>query len=95
MSEELHITSLVVYADPGRAASVADFIAHLPGAQVHGRDASGKLVVTLETSSSGAMIDQVSQIQRIEGVLNAALVYQHADTLEAMNGELDHDRHTP
>jgi len=94
MTEELHITGLVVFATPDRAPSVADFIATLPGAQVHASDASGKLVVTLETESSARMIDQVSQIQREKGVLNAALVYQHADTLESMNGELENDPHT-
>lgn len=39
------------------------------------------------------MLEQVALIQRAKGVLNAALVYQHADTLESMNKELDHADH--
>jgi nitrate reductase NapD len=32
----------------------------------------------------------VSSIQRIDGVLSAALVYQCADSLDAMNEEIPH-----
>ncbi|WP_235581942.1 chaperone NapD [Rhizobacter sp. Root29] len=39
------------------------------------------------------MVALVQQIQRTDGVLSAALVYQHADTLDSMNEEIsDADR---
>jgi nitrate reductase NapD len=44
--------------------------------------------VTLEAPSSEEMTQSVSNIQRIDGVLSAALVYQCADTLDAMNEEI-------
>jgi nitrate reductase NapD len=34
------------------------------------------------------MLSRVSAIQRTDGVLSAALVYQYADTVEAMNEEI-------
>ena len=53
--EELHITSLVVHSTPRRRASVAEAIDALHGAVVHATSESGKLVVTLEASTSDAM----------------------------------------
>ena len=77
--DELHIASLVVHATPRRLESVTSEITAVSGALVHGSSANGKLVVTLEASSSEAMTMLVSGIQHIDGVLSAALVYQCAD----------------
>ncbi len=91
--DELHITSLVVHSTPKRAQSVSDAIVSIPGAKVHATSPNGKLVVTLEASTADEMRSQVTGIQRIEGVLSAALVYQCVDSLEAMNEEIaDADR---
>jgi periplasmic nitrate reductase NapD len=88
MHPELHIASLVVHAAPRRLGRVAEAIASLPGALVHASSVNGKLVVTLEEGSAAAMTQAVSSIQRIDGVLSAALVYQCADSLDAMNEEM-------
>ncbi len=86
---ELHISSLIVYAAPGRVARLAEAIAALPGAEVHGSAAaSGKLIVTLEADSAAAMDAAVAHLQRLDGVLSAVLVYQCADSVDAMNEEL-------
>ena len=87
-SEELHIASLVVHAAPRRLEGVAQVIEALPDAVVHASSANGKLVVTLEASTAEEMTQAVSRIQRIDGVLSAALVYQCADSLDAMNEEI-------
>ena len=93
MSDELHITSLVVHSTPKRAQGVSEVIAALPGARVHAVSPAGKLVVTLDAATAGEILSQVNGIQRTDGVLSAALVYQCADSLEAMNQELpDADR---
>jgi len=93
MSDELHITSLVVHSTPKRVQDVSTLIAALPGARVHAVSPAGKLVVTLEAGTADEILSQVNGIQRTDGVLSAALVYQCADSLEAMNQELpDADR---
>ena len=86
--EELHIASLVVHSPPRRLQRVSEAIAALPGAQVHATAPSGKLVVTLEASTADEMMSKVAGIQRTDGVLSAALVYQCADSLDAMNEEI-------
>jgi nitrate reductase NapD len=88
---ELHIASLVVHAPPSRAPALALLLAELSGAVVHAISERGKLVVTLEASTAAEMVGLVQAIQRTDGVLSAALVYQHADTLDSMNEEIPDD----
>jgi nitrate reductase NapD len=88
MREELHIAGVVVHAAPKRRARVEHAIAALPGAEIHGSSDAGKIVVTLEAATDREMGDQLYGIQRIDGVLSAALVYQCADSLDAMNEEM-------
>lgn len=91
MTEELHISSLVVHATRSALAHVRATIAALPGAALHGADeALGKCVVTLEGPSQRAVLDQISLIQQAEGVIAVAMVYQHAESLESMNTEIPH-----
>ena len=86
--DELHIASLVVHSTPKRAARVGEAVAELPGAQVHAISETGKLVVTLEAPGADPMLELIGRIQRTDGVLSAAVVYQCADTLDAMNQEM-------
>ena len=86
--EELHITSLVVHAAPKRVNDVSDAIAAMPGARIHAASCSGKLIVSLEASTAAEMLSRITAIQRADGVLSAAMVYQCVDTLEAMNEEI-------
>ena len=88
--EELHIASLVVHAAPARLGEVEKGLHDVHGAHVHASSPAGKLVVTLEQPSAAAMSEAVLAIQRLPGVLSASLVYQCADTLEAMNEEMPH-----
>ena len=86
--DELHIASLVVHAAPSRLDAIAEAIAALPGARVHAASASGKLVVTLEAPTAAEITATIAGIQRLDGVLSATLVYQCADSLDAMNEEI-------
>ena len=88
MAEELHISSLVVHSTPKRLQQVEQDIAGIAGAQIHGSSVAGKIVVTLEASSLDEMSVKVAAIQRTDGVLSAALVYQCVDSLDAMNEEI-------
>ncbi|MFG6464699.1 chaperone NapD [Roseateles sp. DXS20W] len=94
MHDELHITSLVVHALPDCSADVTAAITQLADARIHGTDASGKFVVTLEAPTSGAILDQVGLIQQTPGVIGVAMVYQHVESLASLNTEIPHVDHT-
>jgi nitrate reductase NapD len=91
MADEIHIASLVVHAAPARMGRISESIASMPGARIHATSAAGKLVVTLEGASGDEILAAVNQIQRMDGVLSAALVYQYADSREAMMEEIPDD----
>jgi nitrate reductase NapD len=91
MADELHIASFVVHADPMHAAIVARRIEAVQGACIHAQTAAGKLIVTLEADTADGITRALSDIQCARGVLSAALVYQYADSREAMMEEVADD----
>lgn len=93
MSDELHIASLVVHVVPATLASVAQAVAVIDGMIVNGTHPSGKLVVTLEGPSAASVLDRVTLIQQLEGVINVSLVYQHAEAWHSLNQEVKHEQH--
>ena len=93
MSAELHIAGIVVHAAPQGAQRVADAIGAMPGAEVHAASRDGKLVVTLEASSAREIASRIEQIQGLEHVMSAALVYQHNEALDAMMEEVSYENH--
>jgi nitrate reductase NapD len=78
---EMHIASAVVQAAPRQLDAVAQAIGRMPAARLHGRAESGKLVVTLDGASAGEILDQIGELQRLPGVMDVALVYQHIEPL--------------
>jgi nitrate reductase NapD len=88
MADELHIASFVVHADPMHVAIVARRIEAMPGACVHAQSPAGKLIVTLEAATADGITRALSDVQCSRGVLSAALVYQYADSREAMMEEI-------
>ena len=79
---ELHVTSLVVYADPSRALEISDAVGRLPGTEVHANDGRGKLVVVLETAGDADMAAAIDRVDRTAGVICTALVYQQTEPLD-------------
>lgn len=79
-ARDIHICSLVVHARPEQLDAVADAVARLPGAELHGRDPAGKLVVTFETETEDDIVARMNAIGDISGVLSTSLVYHHHES---------------
>ncbi len=75
----IHISSLVVTADPARLEQIMQDISALEAAEIAIADRSGKLVVTLETLDEHSLIHSLTDIQLIPGVASAALCYHHSE----------------
>ena len=80
---EVHISSALVHVRPERTQEVAAQIAAQDGAELHFAEA-GKIIVTLEAATSGAIADRLCDIGRLAGVLAATLVYHEVTTPEAL-----------
>ncbi|WP_321149812.1 chaperone NapD [Aeromonas jandaei] len=83
MSQEFHVSSLVVLTQPILRHQLAEEIAALDGAEIHAVTDEGKLVVTLEGASQRPIMAAIDAIQALPGVLSAALIYHQFDELDA------------
>ncbi|MEO8487160.1 MAG: chaperone NapD [Betaproteobacteria bacterium] len=93
--DEVHVAGLVVHAHPEALSRVERAIRAIDGAEIPASARDGKLVVTLETRDGAAIADALVCIQTLDGVLAAALVYQHSEPESAMNEEVDLEDHAP
>lgn len=91
MTDELHIASLVVHVVPAALQQVEQALPRVDSAVVHGSHPDGKLVVTLEGPSAAFIMDQVSAIREIKGVINVSLVYQHTEPQHSFQEGVAHD----
>ena len=80
---EVHISSMVVHARPEHLSAVKREIEDVPGTEIHGESACGKLVVVLESHTQSHITDSIEKITRLEHVLNTALVYHQIEPLES------------
>ena len=87
-SEDVHIAGVLVHARIDVLPQVRREIAAFTGAVVHGAHADGRLVVTIEGASSRALLDTMNMMSALPGVMSAALVYQHNESLQAMQQEM-------
>ena len=85
MSSPIHISSIVVTADPTKLQSVTDRISAIEFAEIAIADPSGKLVVTLETPDEHTLVQGLTDIQLLPGIASAALCFHHSDTASAID----------
>lgn len=86
-----HVAGILVQSLPGAQRSVGQRICQLPGAIVHAASGDGKLVVTIESEDGAYILDQLTQLQRMSGVMSAVLVSEHSEPLSAADEVLPHD----
>ncbi len=82
MSRECHISSLVVHSRPERIPAIIERIAGIEGAEIHGGQETGKLIVTLETETENQVVERINAIQLLDGVLAATLVFHHFEPVQ-------------
>lgn len=74
------ISGVIVRAWPHCLQDVSQRLVSLPGVEVHASDPTGKLVVTVEElPGQKLMVDRLTEINAVEGVLSAALIYAHQE----------------
>ena len=83
MHEEFHVSSLIVHGKPDSVPAISSAIEDLPGAEIHAATEQGKIIVTLETENDATMLSLIQEINEIEGVLSAALVFHQVEDAHA------------
>jgi len=80
----MNISGLLVHARLGSLDEVRGALTALDGVEVHASAPNGRLIVTVE-ETDGTVGKTILDIEKLPGVLAAALVYQQSepnDTLE-------------
>lgn len=83
-STEVHIASFVVQHRVEAADAMAAHIEAMPGMELALRG-EVRSVVLCEGADQYAIVDAVDALRAIPGVLNATLVYHHAEPPEALD----------
>lgn len=86
--KEIFIVGLLVQVVPARTAQVSITLSQLPGAEIRVASNIGKLVLVCECDSDDETLKLIGRIGELPGVLNVALVYQHAESAQAMDEEI-------
>ncbi|UJF21094.1 chaperone NapD [Shewanella sp. OMA3-2] len=81
MSNELHVTSLIVQVRPDKMADVRQKIMAIKNAELSANN-DVKLVVVIEGTSQRSLMDDISTINALPGVLSATMVYHQSEELE-------------
>ena len=87
MSQEFHITSLVIHAASKSVEDIKQRLSALVGAEIHAVTDEGKFVVTLEGETQRSILDNVEAINAFEGVINSSLIYHQVDPVEKKSEE--------
>lgn len=78
-----HIVSLLVQVRPERIEDITPELVGREGVEVHATDPKGKIIVTIEAGSDRRLLDTVSWIEAISGVIAAPLVYHQVEESES------------
>ena len=76
-SESINICGVLVHTRKENAPAVQDRLLKYKGVEVHSVTDDGRLVITIENDDPGEMVNTINNISTVEGVISAAMVYQH------------------
>jgi len=76
-AESINICGVLVHTRIENAPRVQDRLQQYKGVEVHNVTDDGRLVVTIENEDQSELVDTINSISTVEGVISAAMVYQH------------------
>lgn len=83
-NEEYSVAGVVVHTRPENRDVVAEKLILLRGVEVHAINEEGKLVVTVEEEPGERfIIDRITEINNVEGVINSSLVFSQSAQLDS------------
>ena len=73
----MNVCSVIVHAKPENCGGVRMRLEALPGVEVHGGEAEGKLIVTVEDAGGSTAADTMMSFNSVEGVISSTLIYHY------------------
>ena len=76
----MHIAGVVVQSRPENLIAVQQRLEQVAGVEVHAVNPDGRLVVTIEDDHRHAVADRMYQLNALQGVLSACVVYEQSES---------------
>lgn len=76
----MNISSAIVYAKSEHDQALRMLLSQVPGVEVHASTDDGKMIITIETESDRSAVDIYEAIERMDGVLSVAMIFQQTES---------------
>ncbi|TLD83986.1 nitrate reductase [Helicobacter sp. MIT 11-5569] len=94
--EDYNVSSLVVLCAPENIENLWKKIDAIENAQCHYQDASGKIIVTLESQNIDEEIKLLKKIESLDGVISAQMIYAyHSKELQDLQNDIQKQDSVP
>jgi len=77
LTSSINICGLLVHAHQKDTERVQNTLQTFPGVEIHKTTDDGRMIVTIDKNDPAEMVDTINNIQTVDGILSAAMVYQH------------------
>lgn len=92
----MNISGILVQVKPENIEKVINSIKTTDFCEYHMHDEKGRIIVTIEGEGVEEEIGKLKQLQRVEGVIAADMMYAYAeDELDKIRAELDKNKDLP
>ncbi len=71
----MNISGVLVKAYPENLLTIEKALSTMAGVEVHGNNDDGRIVITVEDVSANNITDTLTEIQGVQGVLSASMIY--------------------
>lgn len=75
----MNVCGVLVHAHPERIDALEAALVRIPGVEAHGRGAESRLIVTVEDTPAMTAADALAELNKLPGMIAAALVYHEFD----------------
>ena len=75
----MNISGIVVQTPPERSEALQEQLVALAGVEIHAVNPEGSIVITIEDTPDNKPSEVLMQVQTIQGVLSASLIYNYCD----------------
>ncbi|GEM_PF-1091762 len=76
----LNISSAIVYAKSEHEPALRTQLLQVTGVEVHASTDDGKMIITIESESDRTAVNTYEAIERMEGVLSVAMIFQQTES---------------
>ncbi len=76
-NEVINICGVLIHAIPDQVSQVQTKLLQYEGVEIHNVTENGRLIVTIDHPDRYLMADTINHLNNVEGVLSAAMIYQH------------------